>query len=533
MQYNKAMQSAASTGSSNNAEVMSMSAAELGRLVQSQAETITSLQQQLDWFRRQIFGAKSERFAPEPDPTQMHLGEVLPVPAQPPEQRRTIPAHTRRVAKGDLANTGETVPFFDESRVPVESIILIDAATKQLDPDQFDVIDEKVSYRLAQRPGSYVVLKYVRPVIKRRDTQTIHCPAAPAGILEGSRADVSFAAGLLIDKFAYHLPLYRQHQRLKDSGITVSRPWLTQIAQRTIALLEPIHEAQFTSIRSSRVKAMDETPIKAGRAGHGKMKTGYFWPVYGELDEVCFPFYPSRSGAQVRAALGLTHAPDAVLLTDGYDAYQRYAEKLGLTHAQCWAHTRRHFFNAQGSDPTGTEEALEQIKALYEIEEHIRERGLVGEAKQLHRLTHSKPLVDRFFDWVDRQFERQGFTPSHLFVKALAYARERRLGLEVFLTDPDIPPDTNHLERALRVIPMGRKSWLFCWTELGARHVGIVQSLIVTCRLHGIDPYTYLVDVLQRVAQHPASRVAELTPRLWKQHFADHPLRSDLHGIPA
>ena len=94
--------------------------------------------------------------------------------------------------------------------------------------------------------------------------------------------------------------------------------------------------------------------------------------------------------------------------------------------------------------------------------------------------------------------------------------RERRVGLEVFLTDPDVPIDTNHIERALRVIPMGRKSWLFCWTELGAKHVGIIQSLIVTCRLHGIDPYTYLVDVLQRVGEHPASRVAELTPRLWK-----------------
>ena len=71
-----------------------------------------------------------------------------------------------------------------------------------------------------------------------------------------------------------------------------------------------------------------------------------------------------------------------------------------------------------------------------------------------------------------------------------------------------------------------RKSWLFCWTELGAKHVGIIQSLIVTCRLHGIDPYTYLIDVLQRVSQHPASRVAELTPRLWKTLFADNPLRS-------
>jgi hypothetical protein len=68
------------------------------------------------------------------------------------------------------------------------------------------------------------------------------------------------------------------------------------------------------------------------------------------------------------------------------------------------------------------------------------------------------------------------------------------------------------------------------WTEVGAKYVGIVQSLIATCRLHGIEPYTYFVDVLQRVGQHPAARVAELTPRLWKQHFAAQPLRSDLHG---
>jgi hypothetical protein len=101
--------------------------------------------------------------------------------------------------------------------------------------------------------------------------------------------------------------------------------------------------------------------------------------------------------------------------------------------------------------------------------------------------------------------------------------------LTVYLTDPEVPIDNNQLERALRVIPMGKKAWLFCWTELGARHVGIMQSLIVTCKLHDIDPYDYLVDVLQRVGQHPASRVHELTPRLWRQHFAANPLRSALH----
>ena len=115
--------------------------------------------------------------------------------------------------------------------------------------------------------------------------------------------------------------------------------------------------------------------------------------------------------------------------------------------------------------------------------------------------------------------------------RALTYARERRSGLEVYLTDAEVPIDTNHLERALRAIPMGRKNWLFCWTELGARQVGIMQSLIVTCRLHGIDPYACLVDVLQRVGEHPASRVQELTPRLWKERFAGNPLRSPLHTL--
>jgi hypothetical protein len=151
-----------------------------------------------------------------------------------------------------------------------------------------------------------VVIKYRRPVVKLKKTAELVCASAPAGIIDGSRADVSFIAGLLIDKFAYHLPLYRQHQRLTDAGITVSRPWLTQIAQQGIGLLEPIYDAQFASIRASRVKAMDETPIKAGQGVPGKLKAAYFWPVYGELDEICFPFFESREAKHVETALGLS-----------------------------------------------------------------------------------------------------------------------------------------------------------------------------------------------------------------------------------
>lgn len=497
---------------------------------------LVAARHQLDWFKRQLFGQKSERRIIDGADGQMSLGEAInpeQTATAPSPVERAVAAHTRRPATKQPDTSDESVPFFDETRVPIEVIELSAPEAEGLAPEAFEVIGHKESFRLAQRPGSTVVLKYRRPVIKLKATQLIVCPNAPAGVIEGSRAEVSFIAGLLIDKFAYHLPFYRQHQRLGDAGITVSRPWLTQIGQQGIALLEPIYEAQFASIRTSRVKAMDETPIKAGRGEPGKLKAAYFWPVYGQLDEVCFPFFATRRAEHVEQALGLTHAEGAVLLSDGYSAYAHYAKQTGLTHAQCWAHTRRKLFEAQDAEPQAAAHGLDLIGGLYAVEDRIRSQKLSAAKKLDYRLMHAKPIVEQFFAWINQHFEAQGLLPSNPLTKALAYARERRCGLEVYLTDPDVPIDTNHLERALRVIPMGRKNWLFSWTELGAKHVGIMQSLIVTCRLHQINPYDYLVDVLQRVGQHPASRVHELTPRLWKQLFASNPLRSALHTLPA
>lgn len=506
---------------------------ELIDLVGKQEREIVNLRRQVAWFQRQIFGQKSERRLPEPEGAQGTLGEAFAaIPdAPPPNMKSLITGHEReRKMNKPTDGADESTLFFDDKKVPVEVIAVPNPEMDGLAPDEFEVIGEKVTHRLAQRPGSYVVLKYVRPVIKRHDTQVLSCPPAPVGVIDGSRADVSFIVGMMLDKCAYHQPLYRQHQRMRDSGINVSRPWLTQLMQSTVALLEPIHDAQFASIRTSRVKAMDETPIKAGPAGAGKMKAAYFWPVYGEQDEICFLYYPSRSGRHVQDALGLSPPEGAVLQTDGYAVYAQYAKKAGLTHAQCWAHSRRKVFEAKDIEPAHAAQALEWIGALYTVEAHIREENLTGQAKRARRQEQAKPVVDRFFKWVDKQFDAQGFLPSSPFLSALAYIRERRTGLEVYLDDPDVAIDTNHLERALRVIPMGRRNWLFAWTELGAKHIGIVQSLLVTCRLHDIDPYTYFVDVLQRVGQHPASQVHQLTPRKWKQLYAGNPLRSDLHN---
>jgi len=491
---------------------------------------IQALRQQLDWFRRQLFGPKSERRVPPPPVEQLSLGQDFSLVEVPQAPLRTVAAHTR-VAPKRPEDRAESLPFFDESRVPTETITLPAPETEGLDPSAYEIIDAKVSYRLAQRPGSYVVLKYERPVVKLRATQTIHTAPAPVGVLEGSRADVSLQAGILIDKFLYHLPLYRIHQRMVAEGLRVSRSWPTELVQRSILLLSPIYTAQFESIRQSRVLTMDETPIKAGRSGQGKMHQGYFWPVLGERQEICFPYAETRGTIHIREFLGPLE-PGTVLLSDGYAAYARFQKETeGLVHAQCWAHSRREFVKAEPHEPKRVAEALELIRALYRIEEEIREQNLVGEAKRAYRYLHTRPRVAQFFAWVKEHLADIALLPTSPFTKALAYVHSRKGPLQVFLEDPDVPIDSNAIERQIRPIPLGRKNWLFCWTELGAEHLGIIQSFLSTCRLQGIDPYDYLVDVLQRVGTHPAKDVAQLTPRLWKEHFADNPLRSDLYRI--
>ena len=497
---------------------------EVAALLDSHAQLQKShddLQRQVEWFKRQLFGSKSERHVVTPEARQLFLGEAGEAPAATESGVTVTVAEHQRRRRPQHDTEDECELWFDES-VPVEEIRLEAPALVVGDGE---VIAEKVTHRLAQRPASYVVLKYVRPVIKRRNGELV-CAPAPPSVLGKSLADVSLLACIAIDKFRYHLPLYRQHQRMQAAGLKLARSTLTGLVHRTADLLQPVYEAQLQSILCSKVLAMDETPIKAGRREQGRMQTGYFWPVFGDRNEVAFPFASTRSARVVREVLGQY---GGVLVSDGYKAYEKHAAEVnGLVHAQCWSHARRGFVNAETAEPALAARALDMIARLYEEEAALRRRGLVGANALEARTDRCRPLVDELFGWLRAQLVQRALLPSNPFTEAANYALAREAGLRVFLEYPDVPLDTNHLEREIRPIALGRKNWLFCWTEVGAECVGIFQSLLSTCRLQGVDPYTYLVDVLQRVAIHPASDVATLTPRLWKQHFADRPLRSDL-----
>ena len=449
-------------------------------------EQLQAMKRELDWFKKQVFGAKSEKQPFEiPGQSSLLTLQNAPVPEHPSEQKRTFNAYQRGTGKKQrdddcLNDTG--LRFGPD--VPVEVIEQLPPELTGREADQFEIIDTRTTHRLAQLPSSYVVLQYERPVIRRKGTATLITPPAPANVLERSLADVSLLAGLLTDKMQSHLPFYRQHQRLLQAGITVSRATLTNVAKHAIELLRPIVDAQLDSVLLSRVLAMDETPTKAGhqsRPGRetGRMKTGWFWPLYGDGDEVVFTFSTSRSRAHLEQVLNGRFC--GTLLSDGYAAYARYvSQSEGVVHAQCWVHGHRYFIDAQAEHPQAVDEALQQIAALYRIEKTIRHKGLSGEQKNRYRLEHSQPIVDGFFDWCRGQLDRGGLVPSDGLYVAIQYVLKREDSLRVFLVNPAVAMDTNHLESALRPIPLGKKNWLFHWTELGAEHVGIVQSLITT-----------------------------------------------------
>ncbi|MDE0378983.1 MAG: IS66 family transposase [Rhodospirillales bacterium] len=506
---------------SDKVDMAAMIAAQEGRIAELAAQ-VAALTGQIALLQRDLYGSRSERRREDGDTSDDNQA------ARGKDRRRGgRPGRTKQ--RGDAVN--DTGLRFND-RAPVIDIAVTPPEIEGLSEDDYEVISERVHCRLAALECRHVVIRYRHLKVKLRETGALVGGPARESLFKNSCADVSFVAALLIDKFLWHLPLYRQHRMLDAAGIAVNRGSLSLWANRAIALLKPIHDAQWRSVLQGAVIQMDETPIRAGRhpGKPGSMKKGYFWPVLGEEGEVVFPFAASRAHRHAAEFLG-DYA--GTLVSDGYGAYEAYvaARDGAVRHQGCWIHTRRNFWEQKDNHPAMAGEALASIGAIYKIEEEID--GKPTAERTIARRTRSRAAVEAFWEWCEGTLETAALTPKHPIRKAIGYAVERRATLEVFLSDPDVPPDTNLVENRIRPAKLGQRNWLFAWTELGAENVGIVNGLLATCRMQDVDPRVWLTDVLLRIDTHPASRVDELTPRRWKTLFADDPLTSDVAAATA
>ena len=431
---------------------------------------IQDLQGQIDWLTRQFFGAKSEIRSHKPLTLgdQLWLGqELLEVPSEAPAETTTVKAHERENRKRPVNMEPADSQLKFGPDVPIKVIEVDDPATANIPLDRRELVSESVTHRLAQR-SPYLVLKYVTQTWKLKDTGKLVTPVAPASVIPGSSVDVSFLAGLLVDKFMNHLPLYRQHGRLEQAGINLCRGNLTRLVHRSAQLLEPVYQAIMSSTLQSSVLGVDESPTPAGLekgkgTEKGKMHQGYFWVFYGSSDEIFFLFSPSRSGKILEATL---EGYSGVLLSDGYVAYQSFVKgKKHILHAQCWTHARRNFIKAEKIAPQQCDLVLKAIQQIYSVERGVE---LGSDKLRAIRDKRSRSMVDALFCYLEKQACESIFIPSNAFLQAAVYMLDRRKELEVFLDRPEVPLDTN-LVYAARGINVVMPTTGLCRVQRGGR----------------------------------------------------------------
>ena len=362
-------------------------------------------------------------------------------------------------------------------------------------------------------PARFLRVEHVQEVLRCRcNGFVITAPGAPK-VIEKGQYGASFLAHLAVAKCADHTPIYRLEKSFERQGIPIARSTMNELLHRASTILAPLWTRLLDVVRVRHVVAADETRLRIVRDKNGKTKNGFVWTFgarddEGELD-VAYVFAEDRSGATPKTLLEGT---TGVLLVDGYSGYNVVDVVSTRRRAACHAHLRRYFHEAIPTAPIA-QEMLDLVAELYMAEHAADEQGLLGRSKLEFRKTRAGPIRVRMRAWLDAQRERH--PPKSPIGAAIRYADNHWDELGVFLDDERVPLDNNGSERALRRVALGRKNYLFVHDgDAGASLAGL-YSLVATCEARGINPFEYLVDVLTRVQDLPASALDDLLPGAW------------------
>lgn len=332
---------------------------------------------------------------------------------------------------------------------------------------------------------------------------------APIRVQEGCTYGPAFLAKLAVDKCADATPIYRVEKAMRRAGIPISRSTMNDLVLLAADVCEPLWRAALAEVRIDPHVQADETSVRT----QTRKERSFVWTFLSSVLTV-YVFSASRSGDTPKVVLGGTRG---ALTIDGYTGYNVVTDVEGRERAGCWSHARRHVFDALATAPEARE-GLDIILDLFMIEREAASANILGTAAHLElRRTRSAPILDRLEAWANAT--APNFEPKSPMGEALRYLRNQWSRLRVFLDDPLVPVHNNASEAALRIVALMRKNSLFFGNERAGRRFMTLYSLIATCERHDVNPEVYLTDVLLRLQDHPADRVAELLPHRWKETF--------------
>lgn len=468
---------------------------------------IESLRHQLSVMRRGRFGRRSEKF----DPTQLKLFAEMIAACQEAAARRSPPpapdAEPRGHGRSPLPD--HLVKDRREIHPPVETLSC-KGCGKPLTR-----IGEEHTDQLEYAPASFFLKRFVRVKYACRpcDGNVVIAPLPPQPIEKGV-AGPGFLAQVLVSKYADHLPLHRQEGIYKRSDVHVTRQSLCDWVGKCADLLTPVYKVMKADVLKSKKLNTDDTPVRVqDELRPGSTREGRLWVYLGDKDHPQTVYdYTATHGAQA-GPLAFLKLFEGYLQADAYKGYDGIYAPGKVVEVGCWAHARRYFFDAKETDRLRAETVLEYVRQMYEVER--RARGREPAERLAMRQAQTLPILDAIQLWMDEN-ELQ-VLPKSPIGEAITYARNQWEALKRYTTDGTLEIDNNTAERALRAVAVGRKNWLFFGSDNGGRWAAVMYTLIQTCKAHGIDPWAYLSDVLERLPTHPASRVAELTPVAWKR----------------
>jgi len=459
--------------------------------------------------QRGQFGKSSEKLDPEQlrlalEDIEMGLAaaEAEAEAATPKQQRKPRAPHKRGALPAHLPR--------------IEIVVDIEDKTCPCCGEALHMIGEDCAERLDVIPAQHRVLVTRRPKYACRSCEegVMQAPA-PARLIEGGLPTEAMIAHMLVQKYADHLPLYRQWQILARQGIEIDRSILSDWAGRGAWALKPIAARLLEHLKRSEKLFCDETRAPVLDPGRGRTKTGYLWAIARDdrawggpaPPGVVYTYAPGRGGEHASAML---KGFSGVLQVDAYAGYNELTRKAEVSLAFCWAHWRRDFFELaeKGNAPIASE-ALQRIAQLYAIEERIR--GKSADERRTARHAETRPLIDAMKAWLEQKLAL--VAKSGTMAEIIRYGLSRWEGFTRFLDDGRIEIDSNIVERAIRPIALNRKNALFAGSDEGGAAWGVVASLIETCKLNGVEPFAYLSDVLAKIADGwPMSRLDELLP---------------------
>ena len=384
-------------------------------------------------------------------------------------------------------------------------------------------IGEETSSRLDWRPASLVHLHIARikyaPACKCEEGGVVIASVPDAAPVDRGLAGPGLLAHVVVSKYADHLPLYRLEEGFERQGMHIARSTMCDWVEQVADLLRPITDAMAKASLSAHRIHTDDTgiPILAPGSTH----KGHVWVYVADDDYIVFRYTPRRKSDGPREFLrgytGYVQADAANLYDRLFGDAGGASEEEAAKEVGCWAHARRRFFDAQLTDRERALVALGFIKKLYEADRVVMKLPPSRRTAERQRLC--APVLEAFKAWLDD--EALVVLPKAPIAEAIGYARNQWGALTRFLEDARLKLDNNIAERQLRRIAVGRKNWLFAGSENGAEHGCVLYSLLATCKLHGVNPFDYLRDVIMRVASHPARDVLELNPKAWKQQLQD------------